>query len=251
MKKLVVFGDSFAELKFDDPQWAEILAERMNLPCMNFGCSGSSLGYSFHQFCMYTISGEYDADDVIVFVTTSSTRVYTRDMPTPSLGVLQSQSHSPAVKKWITENLESALWVVDKIYDTKINYELIKTISYLKIWAATHRNSIIVIPAFDNVSCINKQELSKIKPTANFIPLALPGQLPSLYQCSEREYGTNWENAKEINYNAIVSGVDRRTNHFSLCNLSILADMLLAVITSGDISKYDVTRFRQHFLKTP
>ena len=253
MKKLVVFGDSFANLPYDDPQWADMLATKMNIPCLNLGAAGSSLGYGFHQFCMYSVSREYDAEDVIVFILTGSKRIYTQDMPTPALGVLQRTSPVPSEKEWIAENLEPALWAVEKIYNTEINYELIKTICYLKTWAASRKNMVVVIPAFDDVSYINKQELNDIKPTANFIPLQMPGypELPTLYTISEREYGTDWQSAKDQNFKSVMSGRDRRTNHLSQCNLVILADMLFDVITYADRSKYDIARFEKHFLKAP
>ena len=73
MKKLVVFGDSFANYSWHgenetiDKSWAIGLAKKLDIPIINYGIAGSSVIYSFHKFWEYFKSDQYCEEDIIKF----------------------------------------------------------------------------------------------------------------------------------------------------------------------------------------
>lgn len=84
MKKLILFGDSFANYEFYpellDKTWGATLGKLLKLPVINYGVSGSSLTYSLIKFTEYYQSDSYDPDDIIIFVLTETCRLWTKNM---------------------------------------------------------------------------------------------------------------------------------------------------------------------------
>jgi len=254
MKKLIVLGDSFANYEWvnrDSEGWAGYISEILNIPLINFGISGSATNYSFDKFIKYTKSTEYDPEDIIIFVPSGDQRIYTENMYNPRLGIFYSYDFEDkwqVEKDWAKNNLESAIWTVDNLLDGKINYEFIKTISFLSQWAHQNKtNRLFIIRAF--VPLDNGEDIEKltelITPLENFFPLL--NHNTSLGVISVAEFKDN----SLLTYSQSKNkGADFRINHLSKENRLILADIISQILSTSDISLFKKELFIKHIYKT-
>lgn len=247
MKKIVAFGDSFVNydwIKLKDNNWVDYLGKILNLPVVNYGVSGSGLGYAMHSFVKYYQSTEYSSDDIIIFVPTSIERLYVTSMHSPHMGSVELiegrknntfEGSRPKVEKdWIDANSEHALWTVLNIYDPEINYELIKIVSFFQAWASSHlTNSVIIVRAFSQVPGNGHAEklIKLIKPSKNFFPILEPST--SLGKISINEYATGEIlRNQHMKYN---NGHDYRINHLSPENRHLIATTISNVISTQSL----------------
>jgi hypothetical protein len=247
MKKLIIFGDSFANYDWKpeliEKTWGASLGNLLKLPVINYGVSGSALAFSLNKFVEYYQSDSYSSEDIIVFVLTSPDRLWVKSMEDRlCFGNIAHAVDNPHLKNdlWFKKNGDSALWTVLNIYDTKINYELIKILSFLQIWSATNlHNRLVVLRAFPNEDLSKEavaiEKLTKlITPTNNFFPIIHGPALGHLVAHEFKEF-KGWGD-----------GPDIRVNHMSPVNREILSQMLHDVILYRDISKYNVSLFKKH-----
>jgi hypothetical protein len=252
MKKLVLFGDSFANYEFYpellDRTWGATLGKLLKLPVINYGKSGSSLTYSLIKFTEYYQSDSYDLDDIIIFVLTDVYRLWTKNMKefVGFGGIVHHMDRLKSLtgveKRWFEENGESALWTVLNVYDPEINYELIKILSFLQTWAAAHlNNTVIPLRGFHNdnssEATIAIENLnSMIKPSNNFFPII--NNIPfTIVSASEMHI--------DCQRNGWLGHPDPRINHLSPINREILALMLFDLISHKDMLKYDDSLFKK------
>lgn len=251
MKKLVAFGDSFVNLEFytsDEKNWVTQLADELSFPVLNYGHFGSALGYSLNEFFKYQSSEDYDSEDIIIFVTTSSNRLFTSDMPDPKLGVLHfaitnsDYYLNQTEQNWIYNNADYGLWAIDKIYHPSINYEIEKTVSCVRMWADAHPNLVILIRGADDdtYNPNSNKFVESIQSTSNFVSLS---NNIGLVAASNLEFINNEESGFRGN-----SQKECRTNHFSTPNLEILVKMMNDVITYRSQDYYDLSKLNRHFL---
>ena len=246
MKKLIIFGDSFANYDWIpvlDKTWGASLGALLQIPVINYGVSGSALLYSFNKFIEYYQSDDYSDDDVIVFVTTDIHRLYTANMTEGlkhfgNIVTLNDNmgARMPLEKEWLNNNVDSAIWTIMNVYDDSINYEFIKTLSFLQTWAAEHlTNKLIILRAFP--AEVSEKTIEKlvdlIVPTNNFFPI-LHGK--ALGHLVAHEFKT---------FNGFASGPDIRINHMSPENRQIIASMLYNLIITQDISKWQFSEFKK------
>jgi hypothetical protein len=230
MKKIVGFGDSFIAPRRDN--WLATVGEILNLPVLNYGISGSSLSYSMVAFADYTVSAEYDPEDIIIFVPTEDSRIYTDDMPNPDMGMFYKWPHLYGDLEWVNENLEGSLWHVKKVLDPKINFEMIKTLCFFQLWAMTHPNTVLVKSIYYSYSR-SKDFMSQLFSTENFL---LINDHP-LHELSVSEFSDH-----RLFLDAIKTR-DIRTNHLCKENRNTLARLLANVISSNSIEEYDASQF--------
>lgn len=250
MKKLIVFGDSFANYDWQpslhEKTWGASLGKLLELPVINYGVSGSALTLSLNKFVEYYQSDNYSPDDIIVFVLTDISRLWVESMEeTRCFGNIahhigNSDSLDMQGKKWFKKNGEGALWTVLNVYDTKINYELIKILSFLQIWAAANlNNTLVVLRAFPNEDrskeAVAIEKLNElVTPSNNFFPI-INGMALGYIVAHEFKEFKGWGD-----------GPDIRVNHMSPVNREILSQMLYDVISYRDISKYNFSLFKKH-----
>lgn len=238
-RKVVGFGDSF--MSTGEYNWITVTGDTLGCEVVNYGYAGSALHYSLLQLIEYSDSTNYSPNDVLVFVTTSSNRLYTVNMPTPGLGIsatnaslymsLGKTENQKKNNKWVNQNLDNLLWVVENMYHHSINIELILTLSFLKVWADAHpSNKLIVLHAFSIDSPLSTGLFPMITQTSNFIPLI---NNPPLSAISNAEFKST----------PSYAGVDARTNHLSKENVKILGEMIASVIENNRASDYDTSKF--------
>lgn len=254
MKKIVAFGDSFVHYEWvnvADKTWVCQLGKLLGLPVKNYGISGSGIGYAMDAFIKYYQSTEYSEDDIIIFVPSSEQRIYTKSMYNPRLGVVHTFQkdaiRKPQIEKdWHKVNGESALWTVFNLYDPKINYELIKTLSFFQSWAEKHiTNTVIIVRAFATLDGNeHAEELVKlIKPTTNFFPILQTST--SLGAIAIGEYASNQLSNQ---HQAFCNGIDYRVNHLSPYHRQHLAAMLANVISTNSMDSVNFSWVQTNFV---
>lgn len=255
MKKIVAFGDSFINYDWVDVghNWVDYLGKHLNIPVVNYGIAASGLGYAMDSFVKYYQSSEYSSDDIIIFVATSEQRLYTSNMYNPRLGAIgihdndmHNNTRSEIEKDWIKENKKFALWAIMNIYAPAINYELIKTLSFFKIWAESHlTNSVIILRAFSQLLGNEHAEklINMISPSKNFFPIINPNT--SLGKIAMEEYSSNKLYAQ---HHEFLNGVDHRINHLSVQNRQNLALMVSKLILTHDINCVDFSWVQKNII---
>lgn len=242
MKKIIAFGDSFVNYEWIDikgQNWVDYLSEILNIPVINYGISGSGIAYALDAFVKYYHSDNYHPDDIIVFVPSSDQRLYATNMCNPRLGSkiisMDHFTHEDIEKDWLSEHGKSALWTIMNVYDPKINYELIKTLSFLQTWAQHHlKNTMIIVRAFGPLNN-NIEKLNKIIiPSKNFFPIIEPPT--TLGEISMHEYLDPQLLTLHQKY---CDGIDYRINHLNQFHRMELAKMISNVISTKSANAID------------
>ena len=255
MKKLVVFGDSFANyskgVEAGDIicSWTTELANKLNLPLLMYGIAGSSLSYSLHMFFEYYLSEEYDSEDYIIFLTSDPvSRSYTKTMPHPSLGVAPGALHNPFYtrheKRWLKNNIKSLDWYQMSCANQGLNFELVQTFATLKVWADSHlTNKLLVMRVFGIYFDQHIESFNEIiKPNSNFFPILEKEN--SLYKLSIDEF------ASYEMFAQCIAGNDPRMNHFSKVNRDILVSLVYEIFKNNSINGFDSNHFIKNIYNT-
>ena len=261
MKKVVVFGDSFAGydwvLKEVGPlHWSTYLGQKLNVPSINHAVSGSGLNFTMMRFHQYLINEEYNKEDIFVFALTNEQRLYSWNMPDPSLGIFYNlldvvDLRSRREQQWIKENKDHALWAMEEVLHPSLNYNILKLASFLKVWSQHNKtNKVIILKCFRSpeegkkISQLNKL----VTATDNFFPIL--NETDTLADISSNEFSSSSLYQYMLSSNAKTPGLDYRVNHISKINREILSDQLANIITTQSIASWDVTKFATHLYKT-
>lgn len=262
MKKLVVFGDSFANYDWVQDEtshlsWATILSLNLNLPLINYGVSGSGLNYSMSRFLDYVYSENYDSSDIIIWVTSHEHRLYTTTMHHPHLGSFYNfppkklSNMFGKDRQWIDENEKHALWAIDNYYDPTINYSLLKIVSFFKQWARSNKNATVILLKGQHYLKGGEKIhsfLDHITEHDNFFPILK--QENSLDVISFNEFIDVKLQQYMLSKNGSRPGVDRRVNHLSEINRLILAKQLTNIITHRSSEHWDGSEYKKHIYCT-
>lgn len=255
MKKLVLFGDSFAnyswwgENEVDNKSWAIDLAGRLNLPIINYGVAGSSLIYSFHKFWEYFKSDQYHEDDVIIFIMTNPERTWVRSMPNPYLGICTIIPDNPLYStedtNWIKQNYDCNIWTMLNLLTPEINFDLLQVASCFSILAEQHKKNTWILLRMDNYSAREHIEYLNqiIFPSDNFFPYI--DKKNTLFEASMNEFSS-----EEMFRGFVETGRDSRINHLSKINRYKFADMMLDLITTKNIQSFNINKFAKNIYNT-
>jgi len=263
MKKIVIFGDSFANYDFNKKTeishltWASALSSNLNIPVINFGVSGTGMNYHMVKFLEYINSENYDNTDIIIWVTSHEQRIHTTSMPNPHLGSFHNFPTGKIVNmfsddsKWINENGKHALWAMENYYDPSINYSLLKIVSFLKQWARSNKHATVIVlrgqfwlPGGETIDTF----LDHIVEGENFFPV-LKGK-NALAAISFNEFSDSKLHQYMIAQNTYLLGVDRRVNHLTEVNRSILVKQLANIITHRSTSYWDINEYKKNIYTT-
>ena len=253
MKKLVIFGDSFANYDWVQEEtsrlaWANMVSSNLDLPLINYGASGSGLNYSMYKFLDYLHSENYDSNDIIIWLTTNEQRLYTTSMPGPHLGTFHNFPPEKLSdmfgkdRQWINQNERHALWAMENYYDPSINYSLLKIASFIKQWSRSNKNATVIL--LKGQCCIKGGEkihsfLDYITESENFFPILNQEESLGLISFSEFIDG-------DLVQAASRAGVDHRVNHLSAINRLILANQLTNIITHRSTSYWDINEYKKN-----
>ena len=260
MKKIVVFGDSFVNYDWVENEtnklsWSYFLSLRLNLPLVNYGISGSGLNYSMIKFTQYVNSEDYDIEDIIIFALTNEQRLYSWNMPTPSLGIFYNlldviETRPPEERQWINENKDNALWAMNEIYHPSINYSILKIASFFQNWAKYHyTNTVIVLRGFNTLPEGEKisKLLTLVKPLDNYFPIL--GEEDTLSTVSSQEFNYSLLHKYMLDQNAKFPGLDYRVNHLSTVNREILANKIESMINTQSINSWNNFKFKKNLYR--
>jgi len=261
MKKVVVFGDSFAGYDWVRDEvsplhWSTYLGQKLNLPSINHAVSGSGLNFTMMRFHQYLINEEYDNEDIFVFALTNEQRLYSWNMPDPSLGIFYNlldvvDLRTRQERQWIKENKDHALWAMEEVLHPSLNYNILKLASFLKVWSQQHiTNKVIVLKCFRSAVEGRKiSELNKlVTASKNFFPIL--NETDTLADISSNEFSDSSLHQYMLSSNAKTPGLDYRVNHLSKINRDILSDQLATIIETQSVSSWSITKFEKNLYKT-
>lgn len=258
MKKIIVFGDSYVNYDWVENEtshltWGKILSSNLNLPVINYGISGTGMNYHMAKFLEYINSENYNSHDIIIWVTSHEQRIYSTNMPHPHLGTFHN---FPTTKisnmfgkdrAWIDENGKHALWAMENYYDPAINYSLLKIASFLKQWARSNKHATVILLKgqywLEGGKTIDTF-LDYITENENFLPILKAEN--SLAAISFDEFTDGKLHQYMLARNKLRPGVDRRVNHLSEINRTILAKQLTNIITHQTTSYWDINEYKKH-----
>lgn len=257
MKKIVVFGDSFVSYNWvkeetEKLSWPYFLSLNLDLLVVNYGISGSGLNYSMIKFTEYVNSEDYDTEDIIIFALTNEQRLYSWDMPCPSLGIFPNllnvlDSRSPKERQWIEKNKDNALWAMNEFYHPSINYSLLKIASFFRMWARkNYTNTVVLLRCFNTLPEGEKisKHLNLVTPLDNYFPILK--EEDTLSMASSQEFGYPLLHKYMLDQNARFPGLDYRVNHLSTVNRNILASKVEAMIKEKSINGWDKIKFKKN-----
>lgn len=247
--KIFAFGDSFLD-DIKPGNWLQLLSESYNIEVVNFAKSASGPNWSLKNFWECFSNGTIKGNDTVIFCLSFVERLYTIDMPDPSLSMITT-SYEKMIdyysvkqnKKWITENLAHLRWAAIHLFAPEINFESLKIIGLFNALAMSRPDiKFLVLRSFDDRY---SPYLVNFKSTENFYNLT---QTP-LIKISQNELGID----EETSFNEFLYVIERddagRANHFSWANCSHMAEMIYNVIQKRSVDEFDWNRFQKQILR--
>jgi hypothetical protein len=238
MANLVLFGDSFcAEYTDTDGKyiWWKETAKTLGLGINNYALRGSSLNYATVKYYEY-LQNSYSADDIIIFVVTSSGRspLVHPDFSPESSAILQLFS----TKGFSFENVEFPPSLKEHYNEHKSFYE-----TWFQFYnPELHKSQVNLIrEALNGLS--NKKLLINAFDEARYSDFARPYHFHLdgyMRQISHEEFATEGEYSR----NRIF---DTRPNHISEDNHKIFCDYVLKCLDGNYKSMLEVN-FKKGFL---
>jgi hypothetical protein len=212
-----VFGDSFAA-GYSSYSWTNILSKNDNLTVKNFGCSSTSLFWSYKELLAHI-----NEVDVVIFVATSIGRLYYpgNDPILMSVGTLYTveyyleQKISADKIDILNAAKEYYIHLANPDFNFYVHEQIIKSISEL---CQIKNKKLLLIPAFE--SNLKYQDIFSL----------------SLYDVTKEELYTNFKN------NQFKNETPLRANHMSQENNIRLANLVIEILLN-DRQKVDISDF--------
>ena len=244
MKKLLVYGDSFAgpptRYDLNAYGWVDLLAAKLKIPYHNKAVAGSSLQYTMSVFIKDYLEEKIEDGDIIVFTLTDPSRLH-----------LDRQNKFPkTATRYISENNENKkdYWYqINKNYlkwyflnkDTELDY--INASSYIHLLYGYAKNNpkikIVLLKSFPN-----NYYISIADDISNFIFPSLDLKTASDGEFNKLFSYKDWEKP---------FGTDIRSNHFSNPNLKILAESIVKALVHNDASQITYDNFLKEIFDKP
>jgi hypothetical protein len=236
MKTLRIYGDSFADSQTGS--WTTILAELLGIPIVNKAISGSSTEYSVYTFINDVNKGIIGDKDIIVFVPSSTGRLYFSHQldhaPRTASLYMHKTENFDKTHEWFWENKDHIEWwmVNNSTKMQSITFE--SYIQLLKNFAFSKPSSImVVLQAFNNGY---SRDIFNNVPPHNFLR-------PDIYIGDVSRAETDQHPSRYFKYGDWIEFIknDPRTNHLTIPNLNILANLLCTSIKNlnADNITYD------------
>tara|TARA_B110000285_G_scaffold136199_1_gene152602 strand:+ start:885 stop:1706 length:822 start_codon:yes stop_codon:yes gene_type:complete len=249
MSKLVVFGDSFACYHFhpdvsacyDKLAWFNLLAQQLEKPLLRFSENGTSINFSTDQLYNYINSNDYEKTDIIVFVTTSLTRVpfISKQFPASSAAQWLSFLHNA-----MDNNHRSYKHFNDhrKFYKTLFNFydtrQCEQWITDAAFLLKSLPNKTVILSGFADVDgrLKNKELLSD---SDNFV--LINSKLSTISQNELHESLSTDQFFQRFRTEA-------RHSHLSKTNNAILSEQVFQCIKHNSRLYFDETQYKKNFI---
>ena len=247
---LVLFGDSFISEPLtpdskkyretaNHPTWFKMLSDDLGVEYKTYGETGSSFEYSTLKFFEYLTSKDYDPNDQIVFVLTTSERspVIANDF-LPEWAYLANYKAYP-------EHLDStSRQKIDKITEADEHYTKFK--QFYRDWFLLKNQDLLVAQRYFLLQTLhglpNKTTSISVGGAESSIAKFFPKHSNfSLSQISKEEIsdGDIWEIIKKLGEH------DNRLNHLNEKNHHVLRDAVYSCLTGGDFSDFNAQSFHK------
>jgi hypothetical protein len=242
LKKLVVYGDSFAENKPVNDftiGWSILLAAKLKLPYINNAIGGSSIEYSIKKFTHDKLSNKLSADDIIIFVFSNPGRHH-----------LNYQTKKPNSAATFSSGTRCWKDPLDEKYYHANEY-------HIRWYEANKDEDIFKINASAYIHMLNNY--ARNNPSSIFVIL----NMNTLYHPIDVPILDNFLISNisllKISNNEFVPGIDIRSfkrktitdprlSHLTIPNMYILADLLYKVILNKDTSIITYDSFLKNIL---
>jgi hypothetical protein len=240
-KKLIVYGDSYAEEVLQNPiSWTSQLATKLNLTMLNRATSGSSIEYSIKYFIEDKLSNIISSDDIIIFIFTALGRLH-----------LKYQIKHPRTASAFAAGRFGINYFPNYISYYK-QYE-----KYINWFQKNKDENIFKINASSYFHMLNNYARSN--PNNTFIILSVDTLLHPIDIPLLDNFLIPNINLRKISNNEFSSGIDFqsfirhltidvRHNHLTIPNSAILAELLYKVIINNDPTILTYDKFLQNIL---
>jgi hypothetical protein len=236
MKTLRIYGDSFAAGELGS--WTTILSELLGIPIVNNAISGSSTEYSVFTFVNDVNEGIIDDKDIIVFVPSSTGRLYFSHQLYSSPSSASTYNNT---NYWYRKNKNHVdWWIVNN--NTKMQSITFESyIQLLKNFALSKPLSImVVLQAFNNGY---SRDIFNNVPPHNFLR-------PEIYSGDVSKFETDQHTFSYFKYDDWVEFIkhDPRSNHLTIPNLNILANLLYTAIKNLNADNITYDKFKTNII---
>jgi hypothetical protein len=240
-KKLIVYGDSYAEDVYQNPaSWTTQLATKLNLTMVNRATSGSSIEYSIKYFIKDKLSNIIEPEDIIIFIFTSPGRQHLKyqiDYPRTASAFTHNHfgpNYFPEHKKYYKKYEDYINWFEKNKDENIFKINASSYFHMLNNYARSNPSNTFIILSVDNLS----------HPID--IPLLDNFSIPNinLRKISDNEFSSN------INFQSFTKRIiiDARYNHLSIPNAAILVELLYKFILNKDSTIFTYDKFLQNIL---
>lgn len=244
MKTLRIYGDSYAASHVGS--WTKMLADLLEIPIANNAISGSSTEYSIYTFINQVKEDKIGDKDIIVFVPSSTGRLYFTHQLDYWPGTASPYTRELKVfdksNEWYWKNKDHIeWWMVNK--STKMQSITFESyIQLLKNFALSKPSCVmVVLQAFNNGY---SGDIFNNVPPHNFLR-------PSICLGDISYFETDQTYSKYFKYDDWVEIIkdDPRSNHLTIPNLTILANLLHTSIKNLNADNITYDKFQTNNIK--
>lgn len=235
MPKIYVYGDSYVASNEYEVGWVTRLAEKLNKTVVNKGISGSSTEYAIEEFTNDVELSAFLDGDIIIFCTSTPGRLnlmYQRTNPGTGSRFLHNGPDSLEETRWFYKNRRGLQWYIANrnLREAAINHE--SYIHLLKSFADNNPTIKIILLSNSDHMCHIPLKIHN----SNFIR-------PDIYL---NTISSN-EIIGRLSYDEWTSSglrfIDPRINHLSTKNQSILIDLMIEALSTGNTSGFTYDKF--------
>jgi hypothetical protein len=243
MKTLRIYGDSFAA---DQPSsWTIILAALLGVPIVNKAISGSSTEYSVYTFINDVNNNVIGDEDIIVFVPSSTGRLYfsyqLHNAPSTASIYMHKSANFDKSHEWFWKNKDNIEWWMANNNTKMQSITFESYIQLLKNFALSKPSSIMLVLQVFNNGYI--RDIFNNVPPHNFLR-------PEIYIGNVSRDETDQNSSSYFKYGDWTEFVkdDPRSNHLTVPNLNILANLLYTSIKNLNADKITYDKFKTNII---
>jgi hypothetical protein len=244
---LVLFGDSFISEPWqkcredsDHPTWFKMLSDILEIEYKTYGEVGSSFEYSTLKFYQYLTSKDYDPEDLIVFVLTTSGR-----SPVIAKEFLPEWAYLASHKTFSEHLDEPKRQHIDSLTDSDEHYNKYK--NFYRDWFSLKNDDLILAQRYMLLQTLHSLPNKTISISVGDVESPIASNFPahanfSLLQISNDEIIDDdlWGIVRKR------GSYDRRINHLQEKNHYVLRDAVYAGLTDNNFSNYNRKSFHKN-----